>query len=110
MLVGLGWAQLRDHHVFDTCVLEHPQAETKYYSEVDIELAELVAFADACQNNVPFPVTVEEAVHGIAVQDAIIESSKNSASLQAIGHHDRWYPSLRNETQFPSSTPGSSAQ
>lgn len=103
----LGWAQLRDHHVFDTCALEEKQAKTKHYAEVDIELAELGAFADACQNRDAFPVTIEEAVHGIAVQDAIIASAQDSASLQTVKRHEKWYPGLRNETYFPSSSSAS---
>ena len=106
----LGWAQLRDHHVFDTCALEQQQAETKNYAEVDIEFAELLAFADACQNKQPFLVTVEEAVHGIAVQDAIINSAQNSASLQTVCRHENWYPNLRNEKHFPSLNPASKTQ
>lgn len=98
-----GWAQLRDHHVFDTCFNAQQQAETEYFPEVDIELAELVAFADACQGGADYSVTLEEAVHGIAIQDAVIESARLSGSRQRVSCHDQWQPEARNEACFPAS-------
>jgi predicted dehydrogenase len=98
-----GWAQLRDHHVFDTCFNEQQHAETKTYTETDIEFAELKAFAEACQNGASYPVTLEEAVHGIAVQDAIIESAQSSGSLKPIAQHSTWHPTARDEVVFAAS-------
>jgi len=100
----LGWAQMRDHHIFDTCLIEQGQAITKIYPETDIEAAELQAFAQACQNGAPYPVTLAEAVHGIAVQDAIIESARSSAALSPVVHHDKWHPPARNAACFAGST------
>lgn len=99
----LGWAQLRDHHVFDTCFNEQSHAETKIYAQTDIEFAELKAFAEACQNGASYPVTLEEAVHGIAVQDAIIESAQSSGSLKPVGRHDKWHPATRDGDNFAAS-------
>lgn len=96
-----GWAQLRDHHVFDTCFNNQQHAETTLFHEIDIELAELQAFADACQGGAEYPVTLEDAVHGIAVQDAIIESAKFFGDRRRINYHEKWHPKARDEAPFP---------
>lgn len=101
-----GWVQLRDHHVFDTCFNEQQHAETKHFPETDIELAELEAFADACQGGAEYSVTLEEAVHGIAIQDAIIESAQASGTLNRINRHEKWHPKTRNDAPFPASKAG----
>lgn len=96
----LGWAHLRDHHLLDTCFGDQLHAETQIYSETDIEFAELQAFAEACQNGANYPVTLEEAVHGIAVQDAIIESAQLSGSLKSVSRNANWHPAERDEDYF----------
>jgi predicted dehydrogenase len=45
------------------------------YPAVDIERAELEAFADAVEGRAPFPVGIEQAIHGAAVFEAIIRSA-----------------------------------
>ncbi len=96
-----GWVQLRDHHVFDTCRNDQQQAETKVFPETDIEFAELQAFAAACQGGAEYSVTLEDAVHGIAIQDAIIDSANVSGTLRCIERHKLWHPKARNEAPFP---------
>jgi len=96
-----GWAQLRDHHVLDFCPAGQLQADTKTYPETDIERAELEAFAAACRGDIEYSVTLSEAVHGIAVQDAIIESATADSALLEVGRHERWHPPLRSEDSFP---------
>ncbi len=98
-----GWVQLRDHHLLDTCYVGQQQADTKIYPETDIELAELEAFARACRGAAEYSVTLDEAVHGIAVQDAIIESALADTALHVVGRHDRWHPALRSRDSFPPS-------
>lgn len=96
-----GWAQLRDHHVLDVCFIDQQEASTKKYPHTDIEHAELQAFAQACHGNAAYSVTLEEAVHGIAVQDAIIESASGPDTMQAVSRHSQWHPPSRNERVFP---------
>ena len=94
---------MRDHHVFDTCFIDQQHAESKIYPETDIELAELEAFAMACGNTASYPVTLEEAVHGIAVQDAIIESARKSGALISVPRNEKWHPPARSESCFAKS-------
>lgn len=96
-----GWAQLRDHHLLDVCHIDQQEAVTKTYPPTDIERAELQAFAQACQGGAPYPVTVEEAVHGIAVQDAIIESATRPDTMHSVGRQGQWHPASRSENTFP---------
>ncbi len=99
-----GWAQLRDHHILDICMLDQQQPDTKIYPDTDIERAELEAFACACLGGPLYAVTLEEAVHGIAVQDAIIESALTPGTLRAVSRHDKWHPPLRSVPSFPQQT------
>ena len=96
-----GWAQLRDHHVLDVCLIDQQEPATKIYPQTDIEYAELQAFAQACQGGAAYSVTLNEAVHGIAVQDAIIESATGPDSMHAVSRHGQWHPPLRSENAFP---------
>ena len=45
------------------------------YPALDIERAELEAFADAVEGRAPFPVSADQAIHGAAVFEAIIRSA-----------------------------------
>ena len=45
------------------------------YPAIDIERAELEAFADAVEGGAPFPVGADQAIHGSAVFEAIIRSA-----------------------------------
>lgn len=100
----MGWAQLRDHHVLDVCRVDQQEAKTTTYPHTDIELAELCAFAQACSGGAPYAVTVEEAVHGIAVQDAIIESASSPGLMRRVSHTGPWHPQSRGGDFFPTGT------
>jgi predicted dehydrogenase len=50
------------------------QAET-----IDLPRVTLEAFADAAEDRAPYPITLEEAIHGSAVTEAIIRSAKSGA-------------------------------
>jgi predicted dehydrogenase len=54
----------------DSVSLEVPQ--------FDVNLAELEAFARAASGGPPYPITDEQMIHGVAVTDAIIASSKSN--------------------------------
>lgn len=96
-----GWAQLRDHHLLDVCRIDQQEPTTKTYAQTDIEYAELQAFAQACRGGAPYSVTLEEAVHGIAVQDAIIESANTPDTMHVVSRHGQWHPPARSEYAFP---------
>jgi predicted dehydrogenase len=95
-----GWAQLRDHHILDFCPVDQQEAKTTTYAPVDIERAELEAFAGACRGGKPYPVTLEEAVHGIAVQDSIIESAAAPSPLYSVERQDSFHPPSRSDRPF----------
>ncbi len=95
-----GWAQLRDHHILDFCPVDQQEAKTTTYAPVDIERAELEAFAGACQGGEPYPVTLEEAVHGIAVQDSIIESAATPSPLYPVERQGGFHPPSRSDRPF----------
>ena len=68
-----GWAFMRDWETIDVKRIEGA-VETRVYPLIDIERAELEAFAAAAAGGNPYPVTLEEAVHGIAVFEAVTKS------------------------------------
>lgn len=95
-----GWAQLRDHNTMDVRMVD-ALPTTTIYDTVDIERAELESFARACQGGDPYPVSLEEAVHGIAVQEAIIESAnEHSKNMRDVRREEMWHPESRNN-YFP---------
>lgn len=69
-----GWLHLLDHRVLDICDIDGKVRRTEY-PQVDIERAELEAFADAVAGTAAYPVPVAEAIHGVAVMEAAIRSA-----------------------------------
>ncbi len=78
-----GWLHLLDHHILEICDIDGKVRRIEY-PNVDIERAELEAFADAVAGIAPYPVPVAEAVHGIAVMDAAIRSAARDGERIAI--------------------------
>lgn len=72
-----GWAHMRDHHILDVSMAD-AAPETTTFPIIDAERAELEAFAAAAAGQAPYPVTLEEAVHGIAILEAVIASSSQA--------------------------------
>jgi predicted dehydrogenase len=68
-----GWAHMRDPQTIDVRRQEG-EVETLTFPALDIEFAELEAFAQAVSGGAPYPVTPEQAVHGIAVFEAVARS------------------------------------
>jgi predicted dehydrogenase len=71
-----GWVQMRG---MDQVVLRRLDAcpETIEFPSIDMERAELEAFARAVAGGDPYSVTAEEALHGIAVFEAVARSVKS---------------------------------
>ncbi|MDO9708316.1 Gfo/Idh/MocA family protein [Paracraurococcus lichenis] len=61
-----------------------PEGFTRDYPKVDIEAAELAAFAAAAAGGPAYPLPLEQAVHGIAVFEAMIGAAA-SGSTYAVG-------------------------
>ena len=75
-----GWAELRGE---ETLVIEplDGKPETRTYPKVDKERLELEAFARAVAGGTAFPVSHEEAIHGVAVFEAIARSAERKATV-----------------------------
>ena len=79
-----GWAQMQNNAELELrFVNESPQTRT--YPAIDMQRAELDAFANAIETGTPYPVPVDEVVHGIAVQEALIRSAQNDGEALEIG-------------------------
>ena len=58
------------------------ETETRDFSGFDTISAELEAFADAAGSGAAYPVTPQQAVHGCAVIEAIVNSAEQGAPLK----------------------------
>jgi len=78
-----GWAHVRAAEVMDVHLLD-AQPETRTLPAVDIERAELEAFAAAVAGRAAYPITADEAVHGVAVFEAIVASAARQGDLVKV--------------------------
>jgi predicted dehydrogenase len=69
-----GWLHLLDHHILESADIDG-KVTRREFPKVDAERLELEAFAAAAAGKAPYPVGVEEAIHGVAVMQAAIESA-----------------------------------
>ena len=76
-----GWAEIRHGEQFTFQPLDGKAATTDYPA-ADPEKAELEAFAAAVTGETPFPVTVDDAVHGVAVLEAIDRAAKTGQAVK----------------------------
>jgi predicted dehydrogenase len=75
-----GWAEMRGVGELVTKTLQDPP-RTQRFDAVDIERAELEAFADAVECGRPFPVRRDEAVNNIALLEAIGRSAGDGRAV-----------------------------
>ena len=78
-----GWLRLLDHRILEICDIDGKVRRIEY-PHVDIERADLEAFADAVAGVEQYPVPVEEAVHGVAVMEAAIRSARSEGQRVAV--------------------------
>jgi predicted dehydrogenase len=69
-----GWAHLLDHHLLETCDIDG-RVTREEFPPTDMERRELEAFAAAIEGKAPYPVPVEQVLHGIAVMQATFRSA-----------------------------------
>ncbi len=69
-----GWVELRDDSQLQARMLDS-EPETIDFGRFDKERAELEAFADAICGTAPYPLPLDQAIHGIAVFEAIAHSA-----------------------------------
>jgi predicted dehydrogenase len=70
-----GWAELPTEHRLIVGDLDRI-VEDRTYEAIDIEKAELECFARSLAGGPPFPVTTAQAIHGVAVHEAIARSAQ----------------------------------
>jgi predicted dehydrogenase len=76
-----GWAELRGEQTLAVTPLEGTP-ETRSFPLVDKERLELEAFAATVAGRCPYPVSAEEAIHGVAVFEAIVRSAASGETVR----------------------------
>jgi predicted dehydrogenase len=78
---SLGWAEVHGQENFEMRLLDGTKT-VESFPGVDIERAELEAFADTVTNGAIFPVPLADAIHGIEILDAVVAASKQGIEVQ----------------------------
>ena len=76
-----GWVEIRNGEQFTFQPIEGKGTITDYPA-FDVEKAELEAFAAAVTGERPFPVPVDDAVHSVAVLEAIDRAAKTGQAVK----------------------------
>jgi predicted dehydrogenase len=76
----------RRTRLFGTCKFQPVKGEAKVWeaASLDVTRAALEAFATAAAGGEPYPVTLEQAIHGVAATEAIIRSAA-SGKVEQVG-------------------------
>jgi len=74
----------RRTRLFGTCKFQPVKGEAQIWqaATLDIVKTSLEAFADAAEGGGPFPIPLEEMIHGAAVTDAVVRSAQGHAVVQ----------------------------
>ncbi len=72
-----GWAEMRGEHCLVVSDLDGRET-IHHYDKINTERAELEAFALATAGGCPFPVPLDDVIHGVAVFEAIVRSAKTN--------------------------------
>jgi predicted dehydrogenase len=78
-----GWLHLLDHHLLERCDIDGRVTRAEF-PVVDAERLELEAFAHAISGNKPYPVTAQDAIHGVAVMQAAIQSAASDGERVTV--------------------------
>ena len=76
-----GWACMQDYRNITHLQIGDDIETLERFTEVDIERAELEAFATAVKGRNPYPIPVSEAIHGTAVLEAIVRSAETGKKV-----------------------------
>jgi predicted dehydrogenase len=76
-----GWVEMQGEDRLLCATLDGPMTEL-IYPATNMERVELEAFADTIATGVPYPVSAEQAIHGVAVLEATIASAKSGRTIQ----------------------------
>jgi len=77
-----GWAEMRGHERLTVKRRDMALEDVQNYDRVDIEKAELEAFAEAAGGGAPYPIPWADIVHATAVLEAIIKSGKTGETIR----------------------------
>lgn len=69
-----GWAEMNGYETLTTCLIDG-KPRTRVYPRIDMERAELEAFADACAGRRPFPVSTGIAIRNASLLEAVVRSA-----------------------------------
>ena len=74
----------RRTRLFGTCKFQPIKGEAQVWqaATLDIVKTSLDAFADAAEGGAPFPIPLDEMVHGAAVTEAVVRSAQTHALVQ----------------------------
>jgi predicted dehydrogenase len=75
------WAVLHGHEHLTTCTRDGTPQE-RVFPKTDIEAAELMAFAAAVAGGPAYPLPVEDAIHGVAVYEAMIGAAASGSTYR----------------------------
>lgn len=82
-----GWAHVLDHEILEVCKL-NSVVERRTFPVEDAERIALEHFATAVRGDAPFPVTVAEALNGIAAVEAFVDSANRDGQAVALSMED----------------------
>jgi predicted dehydrogenase len=77
-----GHVELRGHEQLVVTRADGAPPQVIDYPVIDMERAELEAFADAVAGRARFPVSTDQAIHGAAVFEAIVKSFTNGETVR----------------------------
>lgn len=76
-----GWAEMRSHERLAWRMNDDAEETVVDFAPVDTPRLELEAFAEAAGGGAPYPLPLDEAVHGVAVLEAIIRSCASGEAV-----------------------------
>ncbi len=79
-----GWASMQGYQDITHLQIGGQKETREHFAELNIERAELEAFAEAVEGGAPYPLPVPEAIHGTAVLEAIIRSSETGETVTVL--------------------------
>ncbi len=79
-----GWAAMADQQSLEVSRLEDLKESNQVFEAVDTLAAELNAFAAAIYEGTPFPVSMSEALAGVAAMQAISQSAAAGGSVVQV--------------------------
>ncbi len=78
-----GTAEIREERHFEARPM-NGEAEAIDFGPFDKERAELDAFADAITGSAPYPLPNDQAIHGVAVFEEILESAVSGETVAVV--------------------------